>query len=87
MTAPTMPTHPPCKLCQDRPGLGFEFSMAFQPIVDARSRQVYAYEALVRPLGGGSALEVLRQVNESNRYQFPESVTPIPTHPEHPHPR
>ncbi|MDO8276231.1 MAG: EAL domain-containing protein [Serpentinimonas sp.] len=69
----TFPAHPPCKLCQDRPKLDFDFSMAFQPIVDARSQQVFAYEALVRPIGGGSAAQVLSQVNETNRYQFDQA--------------
>ena len=67
------PTTPPCKRCQDQPALDFDFSMSFQPIVDARSMQVYAYEALVRPIGDGSALEVLRQVNETNRYLFDQT--------------
>jgi EAL domain-containing protein (putative c-di-GMP-specific phosphodiesterase class I) len=44
--------------------------MAFQPIVDLESGTTYAYEALVRPSGGGSAAEVLSQINEQNRYSF-----------------
>jgi EAL domain-containing protein (putative c-di-GMP-specific phosphodiesterase class I) len=35
------------------------FTMAFQPIVDIDSAGIYAYEALVRPTGGGSAADVL----------------------------
>jgi EAL domain-containing protein (putative c-di-GMP-specific phosphodiesterase class I) len=46
------------------------FTMAFQPIVDVDTSAVYAYEALVRPPGGGSALDVLSQINEQNRYRF-----------------
>jgi EAL domain-containing protein (putative c-di-GMP-specific phosphodiesterase class I) len=46
------------------------FSMAFQPIVDLRSRQVRAYEALVRGPGGEGALSVLNKVNLSNRHAF-----------------
>jgi EAL domain-containing protein (putative c-di-GMP-specific phosphodiesterase class I) len=44
--------------------------MAFQPIIDIDSGEVYAYEALVRPTGGGSAAEILSQINEQNRYSF-----------------
>jgi EAL domain-containing protein (putative c-di-GMP-specific phosphodiesterase class I) len=46
------------------------FTMAFQPIVDIDTATVYAYEALVRPLGGGSAAEVLDRMNDQNRYAF-----------------
>jgi len=47
--------------------------MAFQPIVDARTQQVYAYEALVRAQAGGSAAEVLDRVNDDNRYLFDQT--------------
>jgi EAL domain-containing protein (putative c-di-GMP-specific phosphodiesterase class I) len=47
--------------------------MAFQPIVDLESGSTYAYEALVRPSGGGNADEVLSQINEQNRYSFDQS--------------
>ncbi len=47
--------------------------MAFQPIVDLESGTPYAYEALVRPSGGGSAAEVLSQINEQNRYAFDQN--------------
>ncbi|WP_460563122.1 EAL domain-containing protein [Hydrogenophaga aquatica] len=67
------PTVPPCKACQDAKPLSFEFSMAFQPIVDVTTQEVFAYEALVRGHAGGSASEVLDQVNEDNRYLFDQS--------------
>ena len=54
-------------------GLGFELTMAFQPIVDAESRSIYAYEALVRGEGGLSAPQVLSMVNEENRYAFDQT--------------
>jgi EAL domain-containing protein (putative c-di-GMP-specific phosphodiesterase class I) len=47
--------------------------MAFQPIVDIDSIAIYAYEALVRPTGGGSAADVLSQINEQNRYSFDQA--------------
>ena len=47
--------------------------MAFQPIVDIDTRDVYAYEALVRPLDGGTAADVLSQINDENRYSFDQA--------------
>lgn len=49
------------------------FTMAFQPIVDMESGKEYAYEALVRPSGGGGAADVLSKINEENRYSFDQS--------------
>jgi EAL domain-containing protein (putative c-di-GMP-specific phosphodiesterase class I) len=46
------------------------FSMAFQPIVSANSRKVYAYEALVRGSEGQPASSVLEKVDVANRYRF-----------------
>ena len=68
-----IPKPPDCRKCQDRPPLDFDFSMAFQPIVDVRTQQVYAYEALVRAQAGGSAAEVLAHVNDDNRYLFDQT--------------
>lgn len=50
-----------------------EFTMAFQPIVDVESVATYAFEALVRPLGGGRAYDVLSQITEENRYAFDQA--------------
>ena len=47
--------------------------MAFQPIVDLRLRQIYAYEALVRGPNNQSAYSVLSQVTPANRYAFDQS--------------
>jgi len=48
--------------------------MAFQPIVDLDNAKIYAYEALVRPTGGGgSAADILSQINEENRYSFDQA--------------
>jgi len=49
------------------------FTMAFQPIVNIDTSEIYAYEALVRPTGGGSAADVLSQINEQNRYSFDQA--------------
>jgi EAL domain-containing protein (putative c-di-GMP-specific phosphodiesterase class I) len=53
--------------------LSFEFSYAYQPIVDIRTREIFAHEALVRGPGGESAMSVLSQVNEDNRYRFDQA--------------
>ncbi|MDH4441130.1 MAG: EAL domain-containing protein [Rhizobium sp.] len=44
--------------------------MAFQPIVDMRSKQVFAHEALVRGVDGSGAYGVLSIVDPDNRYAF-----------------
>ena len=49
------------------------FTMAFQPMWDLESGTAFAYEALVRPVGGGSALDVLEKITEENRYAFDQS--------------
>ena len=46
------------------------FTMAFQPIVDAGSREVFAYEALVRGTAGEGAGQVLALVDRANRQHF-----------------
>lgn len=49
------------------------FTMAFQPIVDIDTGGIFAYESLVRPTGGGTAMDVLAQINEQNRYSFDQA--------------
>nr|WP_317894097.1 EAL domain-containing protein [uncultured Sphingomonas sp.] len=44
--------------------------MAFQPIVDLRTGQPWAYEALVRGAEGEAAATVLARVTPENRYAF-----------------
>ena len=60
----------PCTGCRNGEEIGFEFSMAFQPIMDLVTQQPFAYEALVRGPGGESAASVLSQVTVENRYAF-----------------
>lgn len=62
-----------CAECAAGAGLGFDFTMAFQPIVQAGAHTVYAQEALVRGLQGEGASEVFRHVNEDNRYAFDQA--------------
>ncbi len=62
-----------CAGCGDEVKLGFDFVMAFQPIVDDRSRSIWGFEALVRGPAGEPAAWVLAQVNEQNRYRFDQA--------------
>ncbi len=70
MSPRQLPSQPACGACKDGVEPPFDFSMAFQPIVDVSNGTVYAYEALVRGPGGEGAYTVLQQVTEQNRYQF-----------------
>lgn len=62
-----------CRDCRDGAGLDFAFTMAFQPIVDLRTRDVYAYEALVRGPNNEPAGWVLGKIDDSNRYRFDQA--------------
>jgi EAL domain-containing protein (putative c-di-GMP-specific phosphodiesterase class I) len=63
----------PCNACKEGKELDFEFSMAFQPIVDVRDNSIFAYEALVRGCDGSGAAAILGMVNEQNRYAFDQA--------------
>lgn len=62
-----------CNECLNGEKLDFDFTMAFQPIVDASTRTVFAQEALVRGIGNSSAEAVFQNVNDDNRYAFDQS--------------
>ena len=62
-----------CQGCRDGAGFETPFSMAFQPIVDLGSGEVFAYEALVRGVEGQGAFSVLSQVDDTNRYAFDQA--------------
>ncbi|EIK95163.1 diguanylate phosphodiesterase [Pseudomonas sp. M47T1] len=62
-----------CAQCRNLEALDFDFTMAFQPIVNVRTGLLYAYEALVRGPNGESAASVLGQVNDGNRYRFDQA--------------
>ena len=55
-----------CRSVHDK----FELAMAFQPIVDVISGEVFAYEALVRGANGEGAPDILSLVTPENRYAF-----------------
>lgn len=73
------PTCPPglgvpgCRRCRDAEPLDFDFSFAYQPIVDYAGRKIFAHEALVRGLNGESAASILARVNDGNRYRFDQA--------------
>jgi EAL domain-containing protein (putative c-di-GMP-specific phosphodiesterase class I) len=62
-----------CNECRNGAGLGFAFTMAFQPIVNIRTRELHAYEALVRGPNNEPAGWVLDQVDDGNRYRFDQA--------------
>ena len=62
-----------CEGCGEGAKLDFDFTMAFQPIVDFESRAVWGYEALVRGIDGQGAGAVLARVNDQNRYRFDQA--------------
>ena len=62
-----------CAECASGAGLGFDFTMAFQPIVNTTTRSEYAQEALARGLQDEPAGHVFANVNEKNRYAFDQA--------------
>lgn len=62
-----------CVQCRSDQELGFGLAFAYQPIVDLATHSIYAYEALVRGPNGESALSVLSQVTDANRYRFDQT--------------
>jgi EAL domain-containing protein (putative c-di-GMP-specific phosphodiesterase class I) len=62
-----------CSECAGGAGLDFEFTMAFQPILNTTSREIFAHEALVRGVAGEGAGAVFEHVNDTNRYRFDQA--------------
>ena len=62
-----------CSGCKNGQEFPFDFTMAFHPIVDMETRDVWGYEALVRGTDGQGAKWVLDQVNDTNRYAFDQA--------------
>jgi EAL domain-containing protein (putative c-di-GMP-specific phosphodiesterase class I) len=54
-------------------GIDFEFSFAFQPIVDASTREIISFEALVRGPHGESAAEVFAGVARRDLFRFDQA--------------
>ncbi len=64
---------PVCENCTIQEPLDFDFSFAFQPIVDVEQNCVWSYEALVRGPQGEDSSTVLGKVNRQNRYRFDQA--------------
>jgi EAL domain-containing protein (putative c-di-GMP-specific phosphodiesterase class I) len=62
-----------CHKCADHARLDFDFSYAFQPIVDIGTSSIFSYEALVRGVCNEPAGEIYQQVNQDNIYRFDQS--------------
>lgn len=62
-----------CKECAGGTDLDFDFTMAFQPIVNTATREIFAYEALVRGPNNEPAGQVFEHVHDGNRYRFDQS--------------
>ncbi|WP_106475561.1 EAL domain-containing protein [Phytohalomonas tamaricis] len=60
-----------CSNCEGE--LPFEFTMAFQPIVNLNTRTLHAYEALVRGVNGESAHSIISQVTADLLYRFDQA--------------
>lgn len=63
----------PCVNCTGSETLDFTVRMAFQPIVDAPSRSIWAYEALVRGENGEGAFQVIARVPPEKLYRFDQT--------------
>lgn len=59
-----------CSACSEKNTLGFDFTMAFQPIVDFQQKTVYAHEALCRGLNNEPAGTILERLTPENMYKF-----------------
>jgi EAL domain-containing protein (putative c-di-GMP-specific phosphodiesterase class I) len=62
-----------CNACREGRKLSFDFTMAFQPIVDLSAGRVWGYEALVRGEQGQGAAAVLEQVGPQDIYAFDQA--------------
>src|SRR4029079_1704071 len=73
MPTPQAPMPSASKDCAPQDALGIQFSMAFQPIVNASSGQIFAHEALVRGDGEQSSAQIMAKVSAENRYVFDQA--------------
>ena len=62
-----------CRDCRNRSPLDIDITMAFQPIVQASTRSIYGYEALVRGIGQEPASVVLGKVTQDKVYSFDQT--------------
>lgn len=62
-----------CANCRDNQAIDFNIQMAFQPIVNGNTGEVYAYEALVRGRNGESAYDVISKLKPDQIYRFDQT--------------
>jgi EAL domain-containing protein (putative c-di-GMP-specific phosphodiesterase class I) len=62
-----------CQACRDGAKFELPITMAFQPILNVRTGQMFAYEALLRGVDGTGAGAILSQVTDANRYAFDQT--------------
>lgn len=62
-----------CQACRDGAKFELPITMAFQPILNVRTGQMFAYEALLRGVDGTGAGAILSQVTDDNRYAFDQT--------------
>ncbi len=59
-----------CEQCRDGASFDVPITMAFQPIIDVRTKRIFAYEALLRGKDGQGAGAILAQVTQDKIYPF-----------------
>ena len=62
-----------CSQCRNTEALAFDFSMAFQPVVDTRCHKVFAQEALARGPNNEPAASIFDKLTEDNLYRFDQA--------------
>lgn len=62
-----------CGACSDENALSFDFTMAFQPIINVDKKTIFAQEALCRGFNGESAGEIIAKANAENLYKFDQT--------------
>lgn len=62
-----------CANCRDNKPIDFKIQMAFQPIVNGDTGEIYAYEALVRGSNGESAYDVISKLTPDQIYRFDQT--------------
>lgn len=62
-----------CNKCAPKE-LGIDFSMAFQPIVDFKTKHVWGYEALVRGINNQPASFILNQIDATRIHSFDQII-------------
>jgi len=62
-----------CEGCLNGEALDFDFTMAFQPLIDLSQKRTFGFEGLVRGLNNEPAYTVISQITAKNIYKFDQS--------------